>query len=94
MAYGNLFNIPNEDVNRFTTVLKDSLFKNVNKGAEIYSLGTKASFQYKNFMFYFDIRNNLNTKGLNDDSPFKGTKVNIGFITAFSLKEFWFLQLH
>ncbi len=87
MPYGNLFNVPDEDVQKFNVVLNDPLFKDINKGAEIWSYGIKTTMQYKNFVFFFDIRRNTGTKGLADDNPLKGTKVNIGFATAFSLKK-------
>jgi hypothetical protein len=86
MPYWNYFNIPDEDVTKFNTILSDSLFEKVNRTAAISSIGVKTSVQYKNVMFFFDIRSNLNTMGLRDENPFKGTKVNIGFVTAFSFK--------
>lgn len=88
MPYWNFFNIPNEEVTKFKTILNDPLFNKVSHGAEIYSIGVKTTLQYKNFIFFFDIRNNKNTKEFDDNNPLKGTKVNIGFVTAFSVKRF------
>lgn len=88
MPYFNLFNIPNEDVKKFKSLIKDPLFENTNRGAVIPSFGVKNSMQYKNFIFFFDIRYNMKTSDLDDDNPIKGTKVNVGFVTAFSLKSF------
>lgn len=88
MPYFNFFNIPNEDVKKFKSLIKDPLFENTNRGAVIPSFGVKNSMQYKNFIFFFDIRYNMKTSDLDDDNPIKGTKVNVGFVTAFSLKSF------
>lgn len=88
MPYWSYFNIPDEDVTRFNLLLNDPLFEKVNKKAGITAFGAKSTMQYKNFLFFFDLRYNNNTKRLNDDNPLKGTKVNIGFVTAFSLKQF------
>lgn len=88
MPYFNIFNIPNEDVKKFKSLIKDPLFENTNHGAVIPSFGVKNTMQYKNFIFFFDIRYNMKTSDLDDDNPIKGTKVNVGFVTAFSLKSF------
>lgn len=88
MPYFNLFNIPNEDVKKFKSLIKDPLFENTNHGAMIPAIGVKNSMQYKNFIFFFDIRYNMKTSDLDDENPMKGTKVNIGFVTAFSFKNF------
>ncbi len=88
MPYFNFFNIPNEDVKKFKSLINDPLFQQTNNGAMIPSIGIKNSMQYKNFIFFFDIRYNMKTSDLDDDNPIKGTKVNVGFVTAFSLKSF------
>jgi hypothetical protein len=88
MGYWNFFNIPDEDVKKFNILIKDPLFLQNNKNAEIYSIGLKTIVQYKSFLFFADLRRNLNTKNLDDDNPFKGTKFNIGFATSVKLKSF------
>lgn len=88
MPYWNAFNVPDEDVTRFNSVINDPLFIKENTGAEIYSFGLKTSVQYKSFIFFADLRKNYNTKNLHDDNPFKGTKFNIGFATSVKLKGF------
>jgi hypothetical protein len=85
-GYWNLFNVPDEDVTKFNSVINDPVFLKVNKNAEIYSLGLKTSVQYKTFLFFADLRRNIKTKSLDDNSPFKGTKFNIGFATLLRLK--------
>lgn len=88
MPYFNFFNIPNEDVKKFKSLIDDPLFQKTNSGAMIPSIGVKNTMQYKNFIFFFDLRYNMKTSDLDDDNPLKGTKVNVGFVTAFSLKSF------
>lgn len=88
LGYWNLFNVPDEDVKRFNSIMTDSLFEKVNKGAAIHSVGLKTTVQYKSFIFFADLRRNLRTKELSDDNPFKGTKFNIGFATMIKLKGF------
>lgn len=88
LGYWNLFNVPDEDVRRFNSIMNDSLFSKVSKGAEIYSIGLKTTVQYKQFVFFADLRRNIKTKELDDDNPFKGTKFNIGFATSLKLKSF------
>jgi hypothetical protein len=88
IGYWNFFNIPDEDVKKFDLLIKDPLFLQNNKNAEIYSIGLKTEIQYNSFLFFADLRRNLNTKNLDDDNPFKGTKFNIGFATSFKLKSF------
>ena len=88
MPYWNLFNVPDEDVKRFNNIMNDPLFMDVNKTAEIYSIGLKSTVQFKSFIFFADLRRNVKTKELDDDNPFKGTKFNIGFATSFRLKSF------
>ena len=88
MPYLNFFNIPNEDVKKFKSLINDPIFQKTNTGAMIPSIGVKNTMQYKNFLFFFDLRYNMKTNDLDDENPFKGTKVNVGFVTAFSLKSF------
>jgi hypothetical protein len=88
MLYWNLFNVPDEDVNKFNLILNDPVFKEVNKNAEIQSVGFKVTTQYKNFIFFADLRKNIATDNLDDDNPFKGTKFNIGFATVLPIKRF------
>ena len=88
LGYWNLFNVPDEDVRKFNSIMSDSLFSKVSKGAEIYSIGLKTTIQYKQFLFFADLRRNIKTKDLDDNNPFKGTKFNIGFATALKLKSF------
>lgn len=88
MPYWNYFNIPDEDVRKFKSLIDDPLFDKTNNGAEIQSIGVKNTVQYKNFIFFFDLRYNMQTKDLDEDNPLRGTKVNVGFVTAFSLKSF------
>jgi hypothetical protein len=88
IGYWNFFNIPDEDVKKFSMLIKDPLFLQNNTNAEIYSIGFKTIVQYKSFLFFADLRRNLNTKNLDDDNPFKGTKFNIGFATSVKLKSF------
>lgn len=88
MVYWNYFNIPDEDVTKFNALLNDSLFNKVDKTAEISSFGCKLTAQYKNLVFFADLRRNRGTKNLSDDNPFKGTKFNIGFATLIPIKTF------
>jgi hypothetical protein len=88
MAYWNLLNIPDEDVTKFNVVIRDPLFIKTNRNAEVYSIGLKTIVQYKTFLFFADLRRNMNTNNLDDDNPFKGTKFNIGFATIVNLKSF------
>jgi hypothetical protein len=90
MPYINLLSIPMEDVKNFTTFIqsRDSLFSSVNKKAQIFSFGIKATLQYKSFVFFADYRKNLNTSGFTDSDPLKGTAFNIGFATSFKLLSF------
>ena len=88
MGYWNLFNVPDEDVKKFNSIMSDSLFSKVSRNAEIYSIGLKTTIQYKQFLFFADLRRNIKTKELSDDNPFKGTKFNIGFATSIKLKSF------
>jgi len=82
MPYYHFFNIPNEDVAHFNKYVNDSLFANINKGAAIQALGIKTTLQYNELLFFFDIRQTINTaKNMADSNPFKGTLVNIGFST-------------
>lgn len=86
MPYWHFFNIPNEDVALFQKTVKDTLFTNFNKGAAIQALGIKTTLQFNNFLFFFDIRQTLNTaKNMADTNPFKGTLVNVGFSTNFTI---------
>lgn len=86
MPYWNAFVIPNEDVRKFDSLVNDSLFEKNNKKAIIYSYGAKTTIQFKNFLFFADLRRNLHTVNFSDDNPLKGTKFNIGFMTFFTLK--------
>ena len=86
MGYWNLFNVPDEDIRKFNTLISDPLFSNVSSNAEIYSIGLKTTVQYKSFIFFADLRRNQKTKELDDNNPFKGTKFNIGFATSIKLK--------
>lgn len=88
LGYLNLFNVPDEDVKKFNSIMSDPLFSKVSKNAEIYSIGLKTTVQYKDFVFFADLRRNVKTKELDDDNPFKGTKFNIGFATSIRLKGF------
>lgn len=86
MPYWHYFNIPNEDVTFFQKTVNDSLFTNFNKGAAIQALGIKTTLQYNSFVFFFDIRQTLNTAtNMADTNPFKGTLVNVGFSTNIKL---------
>lgn len=88
LGYWNLFNVPDEDVRKFNSIMSDSVFAKVSKGAEIYSVGLKTTVQYKQFIFFADLRRNIRTKQLDDNNPFKGTKFTIGFATSLRLKSF------
>ena len=88
MVYWNFFNIPDEDVSKFYVVINDPLFVETNKKGEISSVGVKSTIQYREFIFFADIRNNVNTKNLADENPLKGTKFNIGIATRFRIKSF------
>lgn len=88
IGYWNFFNIPDEDVKKFNTIINDSTFSKYNKNAEIHSIGLKTTVQYKNFLFFADLRRNIKTKELSDNNPLKGTKFNIGFATYLNLKSF------
>jgi hypothetical protein len=86
MPYWNLFNIPDEDVKKFNSLLNDPLFEKINSKAELYSIGMKTSVQFQSFIFFADLRRNRKTTDLDDNNPLKGTKFNIGFSTYLKLK--------
>jgi len=90
-VYYHWFNIPVEDVKRFTTFVNDSLFEKAavhSNNVLVKSMGIKFTVLYNSFVFFADFRKNFGTSELSDNDPFKGGAVNIGFQTLFRIKTF------
>jgi hypothetical protein len=72
-AYYNLFNIPEEDVNKFKKLYTDNIDVSF-----IHSLGFKAVLSFRGVSFFGDFRYNLNTKKLDNENVLKGFVFNVG----------------
>lgn len=89
--YWHLFNIPAEDVKNFTTFVNDTLFAKAaleQKKIRVGSFGIKFTAQYSNFIFFADFRRTRHSEDLSDGDPFKGSAVNVGFLTSFKISSF------